>query len=91
MRRFFYSLSKIRNSVADFKNISQTPSTVSQKGVQQTAADQFKLSWSHYLKLIWIDDEKEQLSTSKLSVSEIAYLLSFEHPSSFKKLYKPKT
>ncbi|SFW54755.1 Helix-turn-helix domain-containing protein [Sinomicrobium oceani] len=34
---------------------------------------------------------KEQLSTTSLSVSEIAYLLGFEHPQSFSKLFKNKT
>lgn len=34
---------------------------------------------------------KEQLSMSSLSVSEIAYHLGFEHPSSFTKLFKSKT
>ena len=38
-----------------------------------------------------IDKAKEQLSTSPLSVSEIAYNLGFEHPSSFNKLFKNKT
>ena len=34
---------------------------------------------------------KEQLSTTNLSVSEIAYALGFEHPQSFSKLFKIKT
>ena len=34
---------------------------------------------------------KEKLSTSNLSVSEIAYELGFEHPQSFSKLFKQKT
>ncbi|MGN8057616.1 helix-turn-helix domain-containing protein [Pedobacter sp. 22163] len=38
-----------------------------------------------------IDKAKEQLSTTQLSVSEIAYLLGFEHPASFNKLFKNKT
>lgn len=38
-----------------------------------------------------IDKAKEQLSTTHLSVSEIAYLLGFEHPTSFNKLFKNKT
>lgn len=38
-----------------------------------------------------IEKAKEQLSTSVLSVSEIAYSLGFEHPSSFTKLFKSKT
>ncbi|MBS1596161.1 MAG: helix-turn-helix transcriptional regulator [Bacteroidetes bacterium] len=38
-----------------------------------------------------IDKAKQQLSTTDLSVSEIAYMLGFEHPQSFSKLFKSKT
>jgi len=38
-----------------------------------------------------IDIAKEKLSTTDLSVSEIAYGLGFEHPQSFSKLFKMKT
>ncbi|QBA20628.1 AraC family transcriptional regulator [Chryseobacterium indologenes] len=38
-----------------------------------------------------IDAAKERLSTTSLSVSEIAYELGFEHPQSFSKLFKQKT
>lgn len=38
-----------------------------------------------------IERAKEQLSTTELSVSEIAYALGFEHSQSFSKLFKAKT
>jgi AraC-like DNA-binding protein len=38
-----------------------------------------------------IEKAKEKLSTTDLSVSEIAYELGFEHPQSFCKLFKTKT
>ncbi|WP_336703426.1 AraC family transcriptional regulator [Chryseobacterium indologenes] len=38
-----------------------------------------------------IEKAKEKLSTTDLSVSEIAYELGFEHPQSFTKLFKNKT
>ncbi|WP_316809338.1 helix-turn-helix transcriptional regulator [Pedobacter agri] len=38
-----------------------------------------------------IEKAKEKLSTTYLSVSEIAYALGFEHPQSFSKLFKIKT
>ena len=38
-----------------------------------------------------IEKAKEALSTTNLSVSEIAYQLGFEHPQSFSKLFKLKT
>ena len=38
-----------------------------------------------------IEKAKEKLSTTALSVSEIAYELGFEHPQSFSKLFRTKT
>lgn len=38
-----------------------------------------------------IEKAKEKLSTTMLSVSEVAYALGFEHPQSFSKLFKTKT
>jgi AraC-like DNA-binding protein len=38
-----------------------------------------------------IEKAKEKLSTTNLSVSEVAYELGFEHPQSFSKLFKSKT
>jgi len=38
-----------------------------------------------------IEKAKEKLSTTDLSVSEIAYELGFEHSQSFSKLFKAKT
>ena len=38
-----------------------------------------------------LEKAKEKLSTTELSVSEIAYELGFEHPQSFSKLFKTKT
>ncbi len=38
-----------------------------------------------------IEKAKEKLSTTSLSVSEVAYALGFEHPQSFNKLFKAKT
>ena len=38
-----------------------------------------------------IERAKEKLSTTNLSVSEVAYALGFEHPQSFNKLFKTKT
>src|SRR6202012_2553923 len=38
-----------------------------------------------------IEKAKEKLSTTSLSVSEVAYELGFGHPQSFSKLFKTKT
>lgn len=38
-----------------------------------------------------IEHAKEQLATTSLSVSEVAYALGFEHPQSFSRFFKTKT
>lgn len=44
-----------------------------------------------YLHTMLIEKAKEKLSTTELTVGEIAYELGFEHPQSFSKLFKTKT
>lgn len=60
MRRFYLVYSKSQTLSADFKNISKTASAESENAKQQTMSTEFKLSWSHYLKLMRIDDENER-------------------------------
>lgn len=48
-------------------------------------------STQHYIHEKLIEKAKERLSTTNLTVSEIAYELGFEHPQSFSKLFKIKT
>lgn len=48
-------------------------------------------STQHYIHNHLIEKAKEKLSTTNLSVSEIAYELGFEFPQSFSKLFKKKT
>lgn len=45
----------------------------------------------HHIHNKLIEKAKEKLSTTDLSVSEIAYEFGFEHPQSFSKLFKTKT
>ncbi len=40
--------------------MQQTSSAISKSEIQQTMSDNFKLSWSHYLILMRIDDENER-------------------------------
>jgi AraC-like DNA-binding protein len=49
------------------------------------------LSTQQHIHEKLIERAKEQLSTTGLSVSEIAYQLGFEHPQSFSKLFRAKT
>lgn len=48
-------------------------------------------STQHHIHNKLIEKAKEKLSTTSLSVSEIAYQLGFEHSQSFNKLFKSKT
>jgi len=48
-------------------------------------------STQQYMHEKLIEKAKEKLSTTDLSISEIAYALGFEHPQSFTKLFKSKT
>lgn len=59
MRAFYLAYQKSSTLLSNSqKSISSTPLSESQK--QQTASVQFKLSWSHYLKLMRIDDDNER-------------------------------
>lgn len=49
------------------------------------------LNAQQYIHQKLIDKAKERLSSTKLSISEIAYELGFEHSQSFSKLFKSKT
>lgn len=48
-------------------------------------------SGKQYIHEKLIEKAKEKLSTTELTISEIAYELGFEHPQSFSKLFKTKT
>ncbi len=58
MRRFYLTYSKTQTLSADLETKTQTPSAKSK--IQQAIYANFKLSWSHYLKLMQIDDENER-------------------------------
>lgn len=49
------------------------------------------LNAQQHIHLKLIDKAKEKLSTTNLSISEVAYQLGFEHPQSFSTLFKTKT
>ena len=60
MRQFYLVYSKPQTLSADFKNISQTTSAESKNEISEAVSRNFNLSWSHYLKLMRIDDENER-------------------------------
>jgi AraC family transcriptional regulator, transcriptional activator of pobA len=49
------------------------------------------LNTQQYIHEKLMDKAKRMLSTTSLSVSEIAHQLGFEHPQSFSRLFKVKT
>lgn len=53
------NIQQMRNFYLTYQK-QQTVSVKSEKAIQQTASVEFKLSWSHYLKLMRIDDENER-------------------------------
>ena len=53
------NIQRMRNFYLAYQK-QQTVSAKSEKTIQQTASVEFKLSWSHYLKLMRIDDENER-------------------------------
>ena len=70
--------------VADQLNVS--PNYLS--GLLKTLTGQ---STQQHIHDTLIERAKEKLSTTDLSVNQIAYALGFEHPQSFSKLFKTKT
>jgi AraC family transcriptional regulator, transcriptional activator of pobA len=70
--------------LADHVNLS--PSYLSDMLRSQTGQNA-----QQYIHIRLIEKAKEILSTTNLSVSEVAYTLGFEHPQSFSKLFKSKT
>lgn len=60
MRQFYVVYSIGQTPSDDFKNISQTLSAESENDISETVSRNFNVSWSHYLKLMRIDDENER-------------------------------
>ncbi|MGH2643624.1 MAG: DUF1016 N-terminal domain-containing protein [Chitinophagaceae bacterium] len=66
------NLKQVRQFYLIYSN-RQTLPVESEKG--QTLSDEFKLSWSHYLKLMRIEDENERRFYEKLKKSINLYIL----------------
>lgn len=60
MRQFYLVYTKPQTLSAVSKNKSQTLSAISKNNKLNTSSPKFNLSWSHYLKLMRIDDESER-------------------------------
>lgn len=90
LTEYFNNDDLLKNGLPTVLHIAQTlnisPNYLS--GLLKTLTGQ---TTQHHIHNKLIEKAKEKLSVTKLSVSEIAYELGFEHPQSFSKLFKTKT
>lgn len=89
LNRYFEEYS-LENGLPSVKYIS-TELRLSQRYLSDMLSSLTGLNTQQYIQNAIIEKAKEKLSTTNLSVSEIAYALGFEHPQSFSKLFRTKT
>ena len=87
---YFEQESSLKNGLPSVKYIS-TELKLSQRYLSDMLSSLTGLNTQQYIQNAIIEKAKEKLSTTDLSVSEIAYELGFEHSQSFSKLFKTKT
>ena len=90
LTKYFVGDDLLRNGLPSVQHIAESlnvsPNYLS--GLLKTLTGQ---STQQHIHNKLIEKAKEKLSTTNLSVSEIAYELGFEYPQSFSKLFKTKT
>ncbi|QNN44842.1 helix-turn-helix domain-containing protein [Pedobacter roseus] len=87
---YFEEENTLKNGLPSVKYIS-TELKLSQRYLSDMLSSLTGLNTQQYIQNVIIEKAKEKLSTTNLSVSEIAYELGFEHSQSFSKLFKTKT
>ncbi len=87
---YFEEENSLKNGLPSVKYIS-TELKLSQRYLSDMLSSLTGLNTQQYIQNVIIEKAKEKLSTTNLSVSEIAYELGFEHSQSFSKLFKTKT
>jgi len=87
---YFDGENSLKNGLPSVKYIS-TALKLSQRYLSDMLSSLTGLNTQQYIQNVIIEKAKEKLSTTNLSVSEIAYELGFEHSQSFSKLFKTKT
>jgi len=87
---YFEEKDSLKNGLPSVKYIS-TALKLSQRYLSDLLNSLTGLNTQQYIQQAIIEKAKEKLSTTTLSVSEIAYELGFEHSQSFSKLFKTKT
>jgi len=88
--KYFKEEDSLRKGLPSVKYIS-TELKLSQRYLSDMLSSLTGLNTQQYIQQAIIEKAKEKLSTTNLSVSEIAYALGFEHSQSFSKLFKTKT
>ena len=86
---YFEEENSLKNGLPSVKYIS-TQLKLSQRYLSDMLRSLTGLNTQQYIQNAIIEKAKEKLSTTDLSVSEIAYELGFEHSQSFSKLFKSK-
>lgn len=87
---YFEDGSSLKEGLPSVKYIS-SELKLSQRYLSDMLRSFTGLSTQQYVQNVVVEKAKEKLSTTNLSVSEIAYELGFEHSQSFNKLFKAKT
>ena len=87
---YFESENGMKNGLPSVKYISAALK-LSQRYLSDMLSSLTGLNTQQYIQNVTIEKAKEKLSTTNLSVSEIAYGLGFEHSQSFSKFFKTKT
>jgi AraC-like DNA-binding protein len=90
LNSYFDGENSLNNGLPSVKYIS-TELKLSQRYLSDMLSSLTGLNTQQYIQNAIIEKAKEKLSTTNLSVSEIAYELGFEHSQSFSKLFKTKT
>ncbi|MEI2273557.1 helix-turn-helix transcriptional regulator [Sphingobacterium sp. ML3W] len=90
LNSYFEEENSLQNGLPSVKYISRTLG-LSQRYLSDMLHSLTGLNTQQYIQDTIIEVAKEKLSTTNLSVSEIAYALGFVHPQSFSKLFKTKT
>ncbi|QXU42851.1 AraC family transcriptional regulator [Pedobacter sp. D749] len=89
LNKYFEEENSLKNGLPSVKYIS-TELKLSPRYLSDLLSSLTGLSTQQYIQNAIIEKAKEKLSTTNLSVSEIAYELGFEHSQSFRKLFKTK-
>ncbi len=90
LNSYFEEEKSLKNGLPSVKYIS-SELKLSQRYLSDMLSSLTGFNTQQYIQNVIIEKAKEKLSTTNLSVSEIAYGLGFEHSQSFSKLFKMKT